>query len=124
MISGSIASSMQGEPRSTHDIDIVVNLPQSKVRALAAAFPEPDYYFDEQAVADAVARRGMANLIDTTSGDKIDFWLLTEEPFDRSRFARRHHLAGVCAMESSRLIASSTGTSFHQEALPPGNTER
>jgi predicted transcriptional regulator len=42
-ISDSIASSLQGEPRSTHDIDIVVNLPQSKVRALAAAFSEPDY---------------------------------------------------------------------------------
>ena len=52
MISGSIASSLQGEPRSTHDIDIVVNLPQSKVRALAAAFPGPDYYFDEQAAPD------------------------------------------------------------------------
>lgn len=30
MVTGSIVSSMQGDPRSTHDIDIVVNLPQSK----------------------------------------------------------------------------------------------
>jgi hypothetical protein len=27
MVTGSIASSLQGEPRSTHDIDIVVALP-------------------------------------------------------------------------------------------------
>ncbi len=37
MVTGSIASSLQGEPRSTHDIDIVVNLPQAKAHALAAA---------------------------------------------------------------------------------------
>ena len=91
MVSGSIVSSLQGEPRSTNDIDIVVNLPQSKAHALAAAFPSPNYYLDEGAVAEAVARKGMANLIDTESGDKVDFWLLTEDPFDRSRFARRYH---------------------------------
>jgi len=91
MITGSIASSLQGEPRSTHDIDIVVSLPQSKAHALAAAFPPPVYYLDEEAVAKAIAAKGMANLIDTVSGDKVDFWLLTEDPFDRSRFARRYH---------------------------------
>ncbi|NWG14519.1 MAG: hypothetical protein HXY20_13410 [Acidobacteria bacterium] len=36
MVTGSIASSLQGEPRSTHDIDIVVNLPQKKAHALDA----------------------------------------------------------------------------------------
>jgi len=43
MLTGSIASSLQGEPRSTHDIDIVVNLPQSKANALAASFPPAAY---------------------------------------------------------------------------------
>jgi hypothetical protein len=31
----------------------------------------------------------MFNLIDSSSGDKADFWLLTDDPFDRERFARR-----------------------------------
>ena len=31
----------------------------------------------------------MFNLLDVTEGEKIDFWLLTDEPFDRARFARR-----------------------------------
>ena len=89
MVTGSIVSSLQGEPRSTHDIDIVVSLPPSKARALVAAFPPPVYYLDEDAVAEAIAAGGMVNLIDTESGDKVDFWLLTDDPFDRSRFARR-----------------------------------
>ena len=29
----------------------------------------------------------MFNLLALTEGDKVDFWILTEEPFDRSRFA-------------------------------------
>jgi hypothetical protein len=91
MVTGSIASSMQGEPRSTHDIDIVVDLSRSKAQALVSAFPPPDYYLDQDAIIEAVSKKGMANLIDTMSGDKVDFWLLTEAPFDTSRFARRNH---------------------------------
>ncbi|HSW37888.1 MAG TPA: hypothetical protein VLL97_00175 [Acidobacteriota bacterium] len=90
MVTGSIASSLQGEPRSTHDIDLVIDLSESKARTLSAAFPPPDYYLDEDAVLQAVSSRGMANLIDMQSGDKVDFWLLTEMPFDRSRFNRKY----------------------------------
>ena len=32
----------------------------------------------------------MFNLIDTIEGDKIDFWILTNDDFDKSRFARRY----------------------------------
>ena len=31
----------------------------------------------------------MFNLLDTNTGDKVDFWSLTESDFDQSRFARR-----------------------------------
>jgi hypothetical protein len=31
----------------------------------------------------------MFNLIDLRSGDKVDFWMLTDDPFDHSRFERR-----------------------------------
>ena len=32
----------------------------------------------------------MFNLLDTTEGDKVDFWILTDDPFDQSRFARKY----------------------------------
>ena len=89
MLTGSYASSMQGEPRSTHDIDLVVAMTPASARNLLLQFPSPDYYLDENAMADAIARKSQFNLIDTRSGDKVDFWMLTEEPFDQSRFARR-----------------------------------
>ncbi len=37
----------------------------------------------------------MFNLLDSTTGDKVDFWLLKDEPFDRERFARRHEVEAM-----------------------------
>lgn len=89
MLSGSLASSLQGEPRATHDIDLVVALRPADVPIVAAALSGPSVYLDERAMEEAVRRRSMFNLIDSASGDKVDFWLLTDDPFDRERFARR-----------------------------------
>lgn len=89
MITGSIVSSLYGQPRSTHDIDVVVVIPPHLTGTLAGAFADPDYYLDEQAIREAVQRQDMFNLIDTRSGDKVDFWMLTDDEFDRSRFSRR-----------------------------------
>jgi len=32
----------------------------------------------------------MFNLIEVNTGDKVDFWILTDKPFDRSRFERKY----------------------------------
>jgi hypothetical protein len=89
MLSGSLASSLQGEPRATHDIDLVVALRPADVPIVAAALSGPSVYLDERAMDEAVRRRSMFNLIDSASGDTVDFWLLRDDPFDRERFARR-----------------------------------
>ena len=39
MLTGSFASSLQGEPRSTHDIDFVVALQLKAVKELVRVFP-------------------------------------------------------------------------------------
>ena len=105
MLTGSVASSLQGEPRASHDIDIVVAITTtapSASTALKAAFPEPDFYLDELAIREAIATRGMFNLIDAREGDKVDFWLLTDDAFDRSRFQRRY----IERFEDARLPVS------------------
>ena len=90
MVTGSVASSLQGEPRSTHDIDLVVALQRSTIQKLIDAFPPPDFCASEASTLDAIETGGMFNIIDTNEGDKIDFWTLTDEPFDRSRFSRKY----------------------------------
>lgn len=89
MATGSVVSSSQGEPRASHDIDLVVALPAAAVPSLVRAFPPPAYYLSEEAIADALRTRTMFNLLALDEGDKVDFWVLTDEPFDRGRFARR-----------------------------------
>jgi hypothetical protein len=89
MITGSVVSSLQGEPRSTHDLDILITIQKAKVHELMNAFPSSEFYIDENAFIDAIRRKGMVNLIDMKTGDKVDFWMLTDEPFDQSRFSRR-----------------------------------
>ena len=92
MITGSIASSFQGEPRSTHDIDLVVAINEAQGPELVKAFPQPGFYLDEQSVLEAIGGlpgQSMFNLIDLKSGDKVDFWILSDEDFDHSRFSRK-----------------------------------
>jgi|SRR5688572_25347104 hypothetical protein len=97
MATGSIVSSVQGEPRSTHDIDLVVEIKRSDASALLHAFPPPDYYLDEGAITEAIGTGGMFNLLDVTGGDKVDFWMLKPDAFDQEAFARRYaeDIAGV-----------------------------
>ncbi len=92
LLTGSLASSLQGEPRSTHDIDIVLHLEESQKRAIANAFGPPDYYTDLPETGSYAEKIDMFNLIDVKNGDKIDFWIYTDDEFDRSRFSRKYRV--------------------------------
>ena len=63
MLTGSLVSSLQGEPRATHDIDLVVDVPVGSAGEVVAALAGPGLYLDEAAVAEATHRRTMFNLI-------------------------------------------------------------
>lgn len=89
VLTGSLVSSLQGEPRATHDVDLVIEVDLRAVDRLAEAFGAPRYYLDAAAARTALVQRGMFNLLDTNTGDKVDFWALTDSEFDRSRFERR-----------------------------------
>lgn len=49
LITGSMASIAYGEARPTHDIDLVVELPPSRVDEFCRSFPSPEFYISEQA---------------------------------------------------------------------------
>ena len=92
MLTGFHASSFQGEPRATHDVDFVVQLDAAAAEQLLAAFDADRFYLSASAVHEALHSGGMFNLLDTTTGEKADFWMLKETPFDQSRFARRERI--------------------------------
>ncbi|MEX1231130.1 MAG: hypothetical protein WEB58_12870 [Planctomycetaceae bacterium] len=92
MLTGSHASSLQGEVRATHDIDLVADLSLKDVAPLIAAFQSDRFYLSRTDVEDAIRSRRMFNLLDLSTGEKVDFWILTGSPFDQSRFARRQRI--------------------------------
>jgi len=123
MLSGSFASSLQGEPRSTHDVDIVVSIRPSAAKTLAGAFPAPDYYLSEESVREALDSQGMFNLIETYTGDKVDFWILTNQPFDVSRF-RRKYIEDVMGMKLAVSTPEDTILAKLNWAKESGGSEK
>lgn len=89
MLTGSFVSSLQGEPRLTHDIDLIVNIEQIEANKILRAFSKDIFYFDEENVVNAIKDKTQFNIIAVDGSGKIDFWLLTDSDFDKSRFSRR-----------------------------------
>lgn len=87
-LTGSMASNYWGIPRTTHDLDFVIQLPPSAVARIVAAF-SPDFYIDESAVRAAYRPPHQFNAIDTRSALKVDFWLPGLAPFDKEMLRRR-----------------------------------
>lgn len=75
----------------------------SALPSLRLAFPPPRFYLDKDTAHEAIAAGGMFNVVGPEEGDEVDFWLLTDEPFERSRSSRRR----VEEVFGVRLVVSS-----------------
>ncbi len=89
MLTGSVASSAHGTPRSTRDLDIVIAPTRSQLLALMQQFPSSHYYVDEQQALQALANRSQFNIIDHSSGWKVDFIIAEDSEYGRTAFTRR-----------------------------------
>jgi hypothetical protein len=90
-LGGSLASSFQGEPRATNDIDLVVDLAEPDVGPFLAALG-PDFDVDEVALRQAVRDRTSWNIVYVPAVTKIDLFMRQAGPFDASEFARRQRV--------------------------------
>ncbi len=88
MIVGSLASSVHGLARATMDVDIVADLNQAKIEALAADI-EREFYADVSEMKEASQRGRAFNLIHYASSYKFDVFPVTRHPFAQAEFARR-----------------------------------
>jgi hypothetical protein len=77
MIGGSVAAIFYGEPRLTHDVDLIVTLDTKDVPTLATMFPDRDFYVPPlESIAEEVEREGgQFNLIHQATGFKADFYV-------------------------------------------------
>lgn len=89
-VTGSTAGILYGEPRMTHDIDIVIALAPRQVRAFVDAFPIEEFYCPPEDVLAIEVRRGQrghCNLIQHATGFKADIYLAFD---DLHRWALAH----------------------------------
>lgn len=113
-LGGSLASSLQGEPRSTNDIDFVVDLRASQLQPFIDALG-PDFDVDEEALREAISRRGSWNIFHLPSLTKVDLFLLRQGPFDASEFSRRRRV--VLTPEGRGLYIKSPEDSVLRKLL-------
>jgi len=81
-ITGSVAAIVYGDPRLTHDIDLVINLSTVEVDKFIRAFPERQFYCPPiEVIRTELLRtsRGHFNLIHHDTGFKADIYLTGDE---------------------------------------------
>lgn len=92
LVTGSVASILYGQPRLTHDIDLVLSMARSDARVLASAFPDESFYCppeDVLRVESGRTERGHFNLIHHQTGYKADVYLQGRDALHRWAMARR-----------------------------------
>lgn len=107
-LGGSLASSLQGEPRATNDIDFVIALPAGRIKALCDALGG-DFEVDFDMLRDAVLHARSANAFYLPNVTKIDFFGRGYDPFDESEFSRRKPVV-VRADGESLIVKSAEDT--------------
>jgi len=89
MVVGSFASTYYSEPRSTADLDVVIEATSEQVKHLVADLQASDYYAELGAALDALRQESLFNVIDNRTGWKIDLIFRKSRAFDREEFRRR-----------------------------------
>ncbi len=88
LVGGSVASSIAGEPRSTLDVDFVVELSEQDVAPLVAAIHGP-FYVDADSLRRAIREKSSANVIHLATSTKVDLFVVGGSPLDAEQMARR-----------------------------------
>ncbi len=92
VIGGSVASSVMGEPRSSLDLDLMIDADPPKVLAFVRRLSE-SCYVDEQDALEAMSRRTSFNAVHFDTSMKIDFFIVEAEEFALDQLQRRQRLA-------------------------------
>ena len=91
LVGGSLASAVSGEPRSTLDADLVVELAEKDVDRLVAALGD-DFYVDVDSLRRAVRDRSSANVIHYATSTKVDLFITGGSPLDKGQMDRRQRV--------------------------------
>lgn len=105
-IGGSLASSVHGEIRATHDGDIVVALRHEHADPLVSALRK-EFYADLAAIRSAIRERSSVSLIHLDTMFKIDLFVAKDDPLEAAELRRRRRLANIPGTRSTAFVMSA-----------------
>ena len=88
MVTGSHSSSHYGQPRTTNDVDLVID-PTAEQLARFLDLLGDHYYVSRESAQEAFARRSLFNVVDFEEGWKADLIIRKDRPFSIEEFGRR-----------------------------------
>jgi predicted nucleotidyltransferase len=89
MVTGSLASSVHGEPRSTNDLDVVIAPTRDQLFSLIQLFKRVGFYVRWEEAEAAFKKRDMFNVSDVENGWKVDLIVRKARDFSVAEFERR-----------------------------------
>jgi hypothetical protein len=122
MVVGSAASSLHGEPRTTRDVDLVIDPSPEALTDLVSRLIAADFYLDADVAAQALRERGQFNAVERRTGWKTDFIIHSRRPHSVAAFERRQ-TAEVQGQQVSFASAEDTVVSKLERARA-GESER
>ena len=92
MLVGSMAGNFWGVPRSTHDIDFVIEYDETQIAAIISAFQD-DFFIQEVSVQSGLRPPHQFNALDNRSALKVDFFRVAGDEYEFERFRRRKRVS-------------------------------
>ena len=95
IITGSVASIVYGDPRVTHDIDLVIELTKGDIDKLVDIFPNGEFYLPPKDVINLEinrSSRGHFNIIHADTGFKADVYLSGNDEFQKWAIQNRREI--------------------------------
>ncbi len=105
IVTGAVASIIYGEPRLTHDVDLVLELKLKDVEKLISKFPADNFYTPPPEVITTElnrSKRGHFNIIHHETGLRADIYLVGKDVFNKWAI---DHYKSISIGEKSYRIA-------------------
>ncbi len=110
MLVGSMAGNYWGVPRSTHDIDFVIEYDEAQVKSIVSAFQD-DFFIQEFSVESGLRPPHQFNALDNRSALKVDFFRVAGDEYEFERFRRRRR---ITLFEQPAWIAAPEDVLLHK----------
>lgn len=109
-VSGSVASSLQGEVRFTEDLDLAIAITFNKIKPLIKAL-QGDFYISDIAVLEAIeGATSSFNVIHFETTEKADIFISRSDLFSESKMSRRQFYSAENEPEKGFYVCTPEDT--------------